>query len=115
MFVANVGLTQLIAISLPVLLAIYPLAIVLVLLSFFDQIFFRKSYVYIIALVVTGIISAFEGLRAAGLSFEAIDRSLSFLPLFEQGIGWLVPAAAGTVLGIIISRFTGNKKKVPLN
>ena len=114
MFVANVGLTQLIAISLPVLLAIYPLAIVLVLLSFFDQIFYRKSYVYTIALVLTGIISAVEGLRAAGMSFEAIDRILSFLPLFEQGIGWLVPAAAGTVLGIIISRFAGNKKKVPL-
>ena len=46
--IANVGLTQLISISVPVLLTIYPLAIVLMLISFIDKSFGRKPIVYIL-------------------------------------------------------------------
>lgn len=104
--IANVGLTQLIAISLPVLLAIYPLAIVLVILSFFDHSFYQKSYVYIIPLVLTGIISVVDALKSSGFEFNAITQIFSYLPFYEQGIGWLVPAIIGTLAGIIIARTT---------
>lgn len=104
--IANVGLTQLIAISLPVLLAIYPLSIVLVILSFFDHSFYRKSYVYIIALVLTGIISVVDALKSAGFEFDALSRVFSYLPFYEQGIGWLLPAVVGTVVGMIIARMS---------
>ncbi|WKA57617.1 branched-chain amino acid transport system II carrier protein [Planococcus shenhongbingii] len=103
--IANIGLTQLIAVSLPVLLAIYPIAIVLVILSFFDRSFDRKPLVYVIALTLTGIISIFDGLRSAGISFNNVDKVISVLPLFEQGIGWFVPAIVGTLLGMAIVRF----------
>ena len=49
--VANVGLTQLISFSVPVLMMVYPLAIVLMLMSFIDKLFGRKPIVYILALV----------------------------------------------------------------
>ncbi len=101
---ANVGLTQLLSISLPVLLTIYPLAIVLVILSFFDYSFGRKPFVYIIPLSLTGVISLFDGLRAAGIEFLAIDSLLNWIPLHEQGIGWLLPAIIGTTIGVIIAR-----------
>lgn len=107
--IANVGLTQLIAISLPVLLAIYPLAIVLVILSFFDHFFYQKSYVYIIPLVLTGIVSVFDALKSSGFEFNAITQIFSYLPFYEQGIGWLVPAIIGTLIGIIIARSTHKK------
>ncbi|MFP8781985.1 branched-chain amino acid transport system II carrier protein [Planococcus plakortidis] len=107
--IANVGLTQLIAISLPVLLAIYPLAIVLVILSFFDYSFYRKSYVYIIPLVLTGIVSVFDALKSSGLEFDAVTQIFSYLPFYEQGIGWLIPAIAGTLAGVIIARTTHKK------
>lgn len=104
--IANVGLTQLIAISLPVLLAIYPLAIVLVILSFFDHVFYQKSYVYIIPLVLTGIVSVFDALKSSDFEFNAITQTFSYLPFYEQGIGWLVPAIIGTLVGIVIARIT---------
>lgn len=104
--IANVGLTQLIAISLPVLLAIYPLAIVLVILSFFDHVFYQKSYVYIMPLVLTGIVSIFDALKSSGFEFNAITQTFSYLPFYEQGIGWLVPAIIGTLVGIVIARIT---------
>ncbi|MBT2581677.1 branched-chain amino acid transport system II carrier protein [Planococcus sp. ISL-109] len=104
--IANVGLTQLIAISLPVLLAIYPLAIVLVILSFFDRSFYQKPYVYIIPLVLTGIISIFDALKSSGFEFAAASQLFSYLPFYEQGIGWLMPAVIGTIIGMIIARMS---------
>ncbi|MFC4712706.1 branched-chain amino acid transport system II carrier protein [Planococcus dechangensis] len=104
--IANVGLTQLIAISLPVLLAIYPLAIVLVILSFFDHSFYQKSYVYIIPLVLTGIVSVVDALKSAGFEFNTLSQVFSYLPFYEQGIGWLFPAIVGTIVGMVIARMT---------
>lgn len=102
--IANVGLTQLIAISLPVLLAIYPVAIVLVILSFFDRVFYREPFVYVIALTLTAVISIFDALRSTGIAFEQVDSLLGQLLFFEQGIGWVLPAVFGTAIGIVIAR-----------
>ncbi|ALS78021.1 branched-chain amino acid transporter [Planococcus kocurii] len=107
--IANVGLTQLIAISLPVLLAIYPVAIVLVVLSFFDHLFYRKPFVYVIALSATAVVSIFDALRSTGIAFEQIDSIFQYLLFFEQGIGWILPAVIGTSIGIIIARSTHSK------
>lgn len=100
-FIANVGLTKLIEISIPILMIVYPLAIVLMLMSFIDHKFDRAPIVYSLALIGTVIVSIFDGLKAADIIIEPIDHLLSFLPLYEQGIGWLVPALIGTAIGII--------------
>ncbi|MEK3889970.1 branched-chain amino acid transport system II carrier protein [Bacillus sp. FSL K6-3431] len=108
MFVANVGLTKLIEISVPILLIVYPLAIVLMLMSFIDHLFGREPIVYSLALIGTVIVSIFDGLKAADINIPIVENILSFLPLYEQGIGWLVPAIVGAFLGILIHKL---KKK----
>lgn len=99
---ANVGLTQLISFSVPVLLAIYPLAIVLMFLSFIDNAFDRAPIVYGLALIFTSFISIFDGFKAAEITFPVIEQVLVHLPLYSQGIGWLIPGIAGALLGYII-------------
>ncbi len=101
--VANVGLSQLIAISVPVLTAIYPLAICLIFLTFLHNSFNGRPEVYIISLGFTFIVSLFDGLNAAGLGVESINRIFSHLPLYSVGLGWLIPSIAGAFLGLIIS------------
>lgn len=100
--IANVGLTQLINFSVPVLLALYPLAIVLMILSFVDRFFDRSSIVYGLALLFTSFISIFDGFKAAGITFASVESILSNLPLYSQGIGWLIPAIVGALIGIMI-------------
>lgn len=107
--IGNFGLTQLINISLPMLMMIYPLAIVLMIMSFFDKIFDRKPIVYILALSFTAIISIVDGLAVADIEMKSITEVLKHLPLYEQQIGWLVPAIVGIILGVIISFFTPKK------
>ncbi len=102
--VANVGLTQLIAFSVPILVIIYPLAIVLILLSFAHPLIGEKSMIYSLALLATGLISIFDGLNSAGIEFPLLLQFFKeFLPLYEQGIGWVVPAIIGATLGYILS------------
>jgi len=101
--IANFGLTQLISISIPVLLMIYPLAIVLMLMSFVDKSFGRKPIVYILALIPTTVVSIFDGLKGAGIDIKPVNDILSYLPLYEQQIGWLVPAIVGALVGVVLS------------
>ncbi|WP_340701145.1 branched-chain amino acid transport system II carrier protein [Brevibacillus borstelensis] len=99
--VANVGLTQLIALSVPVLVAIYPLAIVLMLLSFLHPVFRGYSSVYIGAIVTTAAISLTDGLKQLGVPMDAITALYKHLPLYAEGIGWLLPAFVGGMLGYL--------------
>ena len=103
--IANVGLTELIAISLPILMMIYPIAIVLMLMSFIDKSFGRRPIVYILALSATAIVSIFDGLLVAEIDVKPVTKLLAHLPLYEQKIGWLVPAISGGLLGVVISFF----------
>ncbi|MDW0110231.1 branched-chain amino acid transport system II carrier protein [Sporosarcina aquimarina] len=107
--VANVGLTQLISLSLPVLLMIYPLAIVLMLLSFIDNAFGRRPIVYVLALTGTALVSIFDGLAGGGIVIEPAITILKHLPLHEQQIGWLMPAIVGGIIGWIITLVTPSR------
>ncbi|MGG3928394.1 branched-chain amino acid transport system II carrier protein [Metabacillus fastidiosus] len=102
--VANIGLTELIAISVPVLTAIYPLAIVLIFLTFFHSLFKGKAEVYQGSLLLTFIISLFDGLNGAGIHISSINHFFNaVLPMYEVGLGWIIPAIIGGFIGYGIS------------
>ncbi len=111
MIVANIGLTQLISVSIPILIMIYPLAIVLILLSFIHNGFNGYRSVYLGALIPTFFISLIDGLKAAGLNVTIFAETLSGLPLFDQGVGWFVPAIIGAVVGYGIAISLGEVRK----
>ena len=102
--VANIGLDQLITISVPVLVAIYPLAIVLIFLTFAEPLFKGRMEVYRYSLLLTGIFSIIDGLKAAGVPLQGLYDTLGeVLPMFSAGMGWLLPALVGAIIGYIIS------------
>ena len=102
--VANIGLDQLITISVPVLVVIYPLAIVLIFLTFAEPLFKGRVEVYRYSLLLTGIFSIIDGLKAAGVPLQGLYDTLGqVLPMFSAGMGWLLPALVGAIIGYIIS------------
>ncbi|MDZ5712483.1 branched-chain amino acid transport system II carrier protein [Jeotgalibacillus haloalkalitolerans] len=106
MMVANIGLAQLIAVSVPVLVMIYPMTIVLISLSFLDKTIKGKRAVYVGAIIPTLILGISDGLAAAG--FTALASVFSFLPLMDQSLGWILPAIAGGLIGMLIPSATGS-------
>jgi branched-chain amino acid:cation transporter, LIVCS family len=99
---ANLGLSQLISVSIPLLITIYPIAIVLVLLSLLHSYIPVTRAVYIGAIIGAGIVSIYDGLTTAGFEVAAISTGLNFIPLYSNGLGWLLPSIVGGLLGLLV-------------
>lgn len=98
--VANVGLSQLITISIPVLMTIYPVAIALVLVTFLTNKFARPEFSHRLVLSVALFFGIFDGLKAAGIDTSFID----FLPFQAEGMGWLIPTLITAIACLFISK-----------
>lgn len=108
--IANFGLNNIIQFAIPVLMLLYPLAIVLILLTLFSHLYGNKRSVYASAMVFTFCVSFFDGystlvssLPGASLSlFDSIKSFYSnYLPLYDIGLGWMLPAIVGVIIGLV--------------
>ena len=97
--VSNIGLNKILEVSVPVLNAIYPVAIVLILLSFAFRDGRRWKAVYVCSIGFTGTASVLLALEQAGFVF--LNAGLSRLPLYNVGLGWMGPAFAGIAAGAL--------------
>ncbi|UOR11131.1 branched-chain amino acid transport system II carrier protein [Halobacillus amylolyticus] len=100
--IANLGLNQIIAYSVPVLVFVYPIAIVLIILTFTGGIIHHSPYVYRGAIILTSLVSLYDGLVAAGVPLSAVTPYIQSLPFYEINLSWLVPALIGGIAGGII-------------
>ncbi|HHU95398.1 MAG TPA: branched-chain amino acid transport system II carrier protein [Alcaligenaceae bacterium] len=97
MLIANQGLTQLIAIAVPALLTLYPIAISLVFLCLAMSCWRSAPRVFIPTLGVAALFGFMDGLRAAGLG-DFLPNWLQELPGAQLGLGWILPVLV--VLGL---------------
>ena len=101
--ISNVGLSNLISFSLPVLMMIYPIAIVLMIVALIAGSFNHARIIYVLPLIVATIVGLNDGLKTADIVIEPLENMLSYLPLHEQTIGWLIPSIIATIIGIVIA------------
>jgi len=100
---ANIGLEQLIEFSVPVLTILYPLAIVLIALTFLHALFKGKRTVYGVSLLLTFLVSLVDGLKDTPLGVAQLHSLFNqYLPLYNIGLGWLIPACAGVLIGLML-------------
>ncbi|QFI39092.1 branched-chain amino acid transport system II carrier protein [Moritella marina ATCC 15381] len=102
--VANVGLSQLISISVPVLFAVYPIAIAIVALILLQERFPNPQFAFRLVMVVAFMFGVLDGLKVAGLAMSGFE----FLPLFDQGLAWVLPTALAIVVSIVAMRSPKN-------
>ena len=106
---ANLGLSAIIEYSVPVLMFLYPLAIVLILLALLGRLFRHSRAVYGWTLGLTLPAALYDLLVALPESvrslchlnapLEAVGR---VLPLSSVGLGWVCPAALGLIVGLAV-------------
>ena len=98
--VANLDLSQLISLSIPVLVAVYPIAIALILFSLFaNQMAMPRLALMTVLFVATGF-GLLEGLKVAGFALD----TLAFLPLFEIGMAWAMPTLAVLLVFMLLKK-----------
>ena len=110
---ANKGLSGIISISVPVLMLLYPLTVVIILLAFLNNSFGGSRVVYVCTIFATLVVGVLDAWKAA-FSFAPETAALinSIFPLYDIGMGWLLPATAGFVLGLVLKTVMGRKTAV---
>ena len=109
--IANFGLTTIVSWCVPVLMFLYPLAITLILLSLSGKFIGANPTVYRTTTAFTLIAAVFDmigtvsgmvpGSRVlAGLKAFAGN----ILPLYDLGLGWILPAAIGFLVGLFLTK-----------
>lgn len=108
---ANLGLDQIVLWSKPVLMLLYPLAIVLVLAAMLSPLFQQATIMYRLPLLLTLVPALFDMVNAQppvirqwAACQTIIHFAQQFLPFFRIGFSWLPFAVVGFILGIVIWR-----------
>ncbi|MEE1296549.1 MAG: branched-chain amino acid transport system II carrier protein [Bifidobacterium sp.] len=105
--IANIGLIAIIELAVPVLSALYPIAIVLVVLSLVHGVFSRRfPSVYFWGVLFAGIVSCAEGVVTLAAIFGAhlgwLSGLLDALPMHSISLGWVLPALVGVAVGMVV-------------
>lgn len=104
--VSNFGLTKIINIASPILNVVYPVIILLTVLSFFN---IKNTNIHKLSTVAVLIISLFR------VSFDITSKPLFItkLPLFNIGFEWIIGAVIFGIIGSFIKPKENKKKQIP--
>lgn len=101
---ANLGLTQILAIVGPLMQFIYPVAITIITLALLERLMpFRLDFTYKMAAATAAVIAFFEAGRLAFAdSFAFISPLVDIFPLAGLQMAWMLPTLIMAGLGIVI-------------
>lgn len=115
-FVANLGLSQILKVSVPVLGLLYPMAISLIFLGLFhDRLPFHQRAVYVLTIGMVGLFSLIEIINSTFLN-GSFSEILAVVPFQTQGFGWVIPGLLGLIFGSIYEKLTyDDDKEITVN
>jgi branched-chain amino acid:cation transporter, LIVCS family len=97
----NFGLDVILQIATPLLVFIYPISIVLVILSLFQYFFGESKKMYVFSVSVATVFALYEALNSFHIQIDVVNIFFSFLPLSDAGLGWTIPTLLVAVIGYI--------------
>lgn len=96
--ISNFGLDAILAFSVPLLGALYPMAIVMVVMGMLHRACDAVPHVWPWVVGVTGVVSVVTSLRDA--LAPGAWMPLDALPFASMGLGWVIPAIVAAVIGV---------------
>lgn len=102
--ISNFGLSAVLSAALPILYLLYPLGMTLIVLVLLDRVFGGRRAVYVGAMAGACAVAILDAVKAAGIGADALNDALSWLPLFSDGGGWILPALLGGLAGYAVSK-----------
>ena len=107
--ISLLGVDSIINIAVPVLTAIYPIVIVLIILAIFDK-KIKYNLTYLGAVIGVSIASLSEGLGLFGnmvgiKGLTSLSGIVEVLPLGKSGFGWILPTVVGAVVFTLLGKY----------
>jgi len=100
---ATVGVTMIVKIALPLLVLVYPVAIILILLTIIRNKAIPKP-VYTGAVIGALTTSVFDALASAGVAVTPVNDLIAYIPMAKAGFPWIIPAVVGGIIGAVIMK-----------
>lgn len=101
----NLGLNAILSISIPILNAIYPVSIVLIILGLSDKLWRNNCYVYPFVVAGTGCVSMIYAMDAVGIPLGFVSALCRTLPLYSQGFCWVSAAVVMWGISLLANHF----------
>lgn len=109
--VANIGLEQLLAITLPVVVALHPIAIALLLIAPVRKVL--APVMVLVAVTAALIFGCVDAVHILGRMPAAWDQALQqYLPLYGYYAGWIVPTIVAIATGLAVSVMGARRMQV---
>lgn len=105
--VASFGLDTIVSLTSPWFSFTYPIALVLMLLGLFSK-WISNDGCYKGAVYVTIVYAVLDLPAEYGAHIGFLDSILNCIPLYNIGLGWIIPAVVGFIVGMLV--YPKNKK-----
>ncbi|MUK60831.1 branched-chain amino acid transport system II carrier protein [Aliivibrio fischeri] len=114
--IANFGLEQILAISLPAILILCPIAIALVLTALFVPTTKQNLAAYVAIVCITLVFGSLDALHILSLLPESLATLLNeYVPLFEAHASWFLPVFAAIAISKLLTKKVMNGDAVELS
>lgn len=106
--ISNIGVQAIVNISVPLLIAVYPVAIVLILINIFGNYIPKEACIG--AVIGAMFVSLYDSFLAANININIWGDIINIIPFSDVGFGWLIPSIFGGIIGILLKLKTKDKK-----
>ena len=110
-FIANIGLTQILKYSVPILNILYPTSIVLIVLALIHNKIKNLKFIYPITIYVCILFSVLIVFNQNGINTPLSNIIISKMPLYEIGFGWVVPTLIAFILSCLLNKIINKNLK----
>lgn len=108
LLITNLGLNAILSIATPILVFIYPMAIVLILLSICQHFIGESKKMYRFSIAITAVFSVYSVVDFFNVDLSSVDQLLGALPLHTNGLGLVVSAIVASIVGYFWDYVQGN-------
>ena len=74
----------------------------------------RLPYTYRTAVYTALVFSTVDFFQKLGWEWPALSNLLSHIPLFNEGLGWLIPTVITSLIAVAVDLTRGRKRREPL-
>lgn len=108
--ICNQGLNTILSISVPILNAIYPVSIVLIVLGLNHRFIDKNRFVYPFTVLGTAVVSVISAVDGAGLSLGFVSGAVNSLPFSSLGFGWVTVTVVMLVISLVLGSIKSEQK-----
>ena len=99
--IANLGLSAIIAYSVPVLMILYPITITVVLIVIVNKFVALSKPGMQLTIFLASLVSV-ASVLASTFKISLLEKGIALLPFAAQSLPWLVPVVIGTLLSFVL-------------